>query len=152
MHKGRFSVPERTWELTSYKAQIIGQILGVSQEHRLVQSIGHSYGWPAAKKSAKNNKLAGCWVEQRSPQMVRSRLLYLHYQDSSVPIPLSVASFFLPRFSHFYCPFSLFFLHNPLSPSYPCFILLAPLHICLPLSFTSPCFLFSLTLLSLHKH
>lgn len=90
--------------------------------------------WPAAKKSAKGNKLAGTCVEVGSPGKVRSRLLYLHYQDTSVPSPL-VSCFISPSsFFPFYCPFSLFFLQNPLSPSYPSFILPLPLYI----SFLSP--------------
>lgn len=87
---------------------------------------------PAAKKSAKGNKLARTCVEEGSPGKVRSRLLYLHYQDTSQsPCLLLHFSFLI---FPFYCPFSLFFLQNPLSPSYPSFILPLPLYI----SFLSP--------------
>lgn len=105
--------------------------------------------WPAAKKSAKGNKLARTCVEEGSPGKVRSRLLYLHYQDTSqspglllhfsfliFPILLSLL-FVLPSES----PFSLIpFLYSSIASLY-----------LLPLSFTSPCFQFSLVLLFLKK-
>lgn len=100
--------------------------------------------WPAAKKSAKGNKLPGTCVEVGSPRKVRSRLLYLHYQDTSVPSPL-VSCFISPSsFSHSIVPslcssFRIPFLPHTLPLFFHCLSI-------------SPSSLLHITLLSIFSH
>lgn len=96
--------------------------------------------WPAAKKSAKDNKLAGPSVEPRKPRddgvqiFISALSKHCPHLVSFGPFLLSIHSLFIPS-SLFFLPISFIISHPPCQS----FLLL---YIPLPLSILSPCFLF----------